>query len=267
MRLKFLFFPSVLIVAVALFIGVIWPGLQEYKLKNAENAELEKQLLDLDKREQNAQQMAQELENKKEMRDFMDKYLPVKPSEERILDSVNYVSVGSGVALAGIEVKEAPRDTSAEAAAPGGIALTSVDPAMVNTLGESAAQGGTAAQPSPVKMMDAKVKVVGEYDKIKLFLANIRKLEFYNNIKSVTLSKQEATTDENGEKTNENVLTATMEISFGHMPRVKAQSADGSLFSAAALETGSYEAVREYAKQVIPALEPELAGRGNPFLP
>lgn len=267
MRLKFLFFPTVLIVAVALFIGVIWPGLQEYKLLSSQNVELEKQLSDLDKREQNAQQMALELEEQKEARDFVDRYLPVSPSEERILDSVNYVAVGSGVALAGIEVKEAVAQTAAPESVAQGSLLTSVDPATADSLGANLSPDAAAGKSSPVKKVDASVKVVGELDKIKLFLANVRKLEFYNNIKTVEVSKQDAVRGENGEEENSNVLAATLEISFGYMPRLKTQSSDGALFASASLDKSSYEELRDYAKQIIPSLEPEAAGRTNPFLP
>lgn len=247
MRLKFLFFPAVLVISVAVIIGFVWPEFESMKTKKSEYVKNQETLNNMLERRNNVKTLSKDLEINKERKDLIMGYLPLAKSEERIVDSLNYLSTSVGVSIVNISVnnKEAAAGASQQV------------------------EGGAAA--SEVRIAGAVVSVMGEYDKILMYLDQIQRSNLYNVITSVNISKQESvqakTGDESAVAPNADLLKAEIAVDFGYMPITQKANYSASVLEKSKFNFAFADDLKTLISQKVPDIQSEKSGKNNPFLP
>lgn len=257
MRLKNLFFPLMLAVSIAVVVIYGWPAFSKISGVNTDRIEKGKRLEDLTKKGDNVELLNSRLEKGGEDITLVYAYLPQKQTEERIIDVINYVALGTpGVVLSelGIEKKTAATVDTASASSTAGAA----------TSASTKSDGGLV-------FVTAKVGIVGGYADIKSFLNRIDAVDMYNLTKDVKISSMEkagAKAEEGLVPTNDpDLLKAEITIDFGWAPAATLKDKIDS----DVLERGSFDfAVLRKLRDAMQVKVPEISTGGagnkeNPF--
>lgn len=203
-------------------------------------------------------------------------YLPDKRNEERIIDGVNYLATNSGVILGNIDVEkvksalpEVQEGTGLDVPVMGSASEGQVTDE--STLTDPAALAPAKPQ---VQLTKATIRALGNYDAVVVFLTNLQKMEFFNNIESVEISTSEksdaAQTEqtETSESQGPQVLTVEVIMNFGFLSTASVPAGGGyanSLFLKSTYETSVVEKLKNLISGKIPALEVSGQGKANPF--
>ncbi|KKQ45464.1 MAG: hypothetical protein US63_C0016G0015 [Candidatus Moranbacteria bacterium GW2011_GWC2_37_8] len=278
MRLKFLFFPLIIIISLSIFIGYIWPELENLKNANEEKISNQDALKAIKDKKTAIQTIDAQINSDSEGETIINNYLPNRKIEERILTGVNFLATDSGVSLANISLQE------------GSDAANKNDEAQSLSLMPLAAVVGAAANQSNQNSKDAKdvsdiqftqtsITVSGDYDKIRLFLDQVQRMSIFNSIKSLSITSQYSedetkkdTTVEANEQTSQaessTNLSANVVIDFGWMNTVKIDNQKIASFKAG-LDNSTIAAVKQYVSQKAPGADRtgDSNGKKNPFLP
>lgn len=258
MRLKVIFSPVAFFIAIVVSIWYIWPAVQEIIAKKGEiNAAEVKYNATVDKKN-NIEILKGSLDKNKEKEDFILNYLPSSRSDEKIVDSINYIAIDSGINLTSLSLTEekvnnpiAMEDVSTSA--------NSSDPTMMNL---------NTPKVEP-KFLSVKAALSGKYENIKMFLKQIYKTGTFNEIISLSISKEESAAQSGDQaNTSSDILTADVELKFGYMPLVHSEGGSYSeVFSKSSFDFGPYSKLSELATKSVPPLSEGQKGKSNPFLP
>src|SRR5680860_1302581 len=99
MKLKTLFFPIMLIISISIFIGFVKPDIDLAKIKYEENKTSTQRLETIAAKRENIEKLKNDYVIKKDKRDFFTKYFPKQKSEERVLDTINFLAKESSIVL------------------------------------------------------------------------------------------------------------------------------------------------------------------------
>ncbi len=259
MRLKTFFFPIILVIIVALFFGFILPLIKDIKIQNDNKASKEETLKTIsDKQlaiEQNGKMIADDFDNKK----AVNTYLPEIKVEEKIITGINLLASDASVAL--LDLTLAGKENVQPSA---NFVVSAVKPAQ--------------SQASSLQFTSATISVIGEYDKIKIFLDNLERMPILNKINSITIVKKEAKDDDKqlteeelaASAGSESKLVAEIAIDFGYMPFVNIENEkigefDGKIDKSVIDSFSAYIASKS---KIIEAKNDEVGTKGktNPFL-
>lgn len=272
MRLKYLLFPIVLLISVAIFIGFIWPEIRNMKIVKAANdaKKIELQAL-LDKKIKVAE-IENRLNDEAGIDNIITEYLPEVKKEEKIISGVNYLANSFNVTLVDVSMVGTNNSKLNEEPSLESNYLTDQSVAAVDPL--AAPVVATKVQSVPVK-----ISIVGRYEDIKSFLNGLQKISLFNSIKSVGISKQSVLTkvaigedvsaeEQQKESTN---LVANVEIDFGYMKTAKIDNAEVQKLKTS-LDGETIKALKQYvsprSQSMIggdQALDDGTAGKINPF--
>jgi len=272
MRLRLLFFPLMLAISVAIVLLAIVPQWEKIKTGRVELATKQKNLSDITTKQENIGKLESYIKTNSADVEFVKAYLPEARNEERIIDGVNYLATNSGMALGNVDVEKV------KSALPEVQEGTGVNvPVMGSASTEQGVETDPAAVAPPkpqVQLTKATINASGNYDAVMVFLTNLHKMEFFNNIESVAIStnKKEENTQETQAETAESqgsqILTVEIIMNFGFLPKASMPAGSGyanSLFLRSAFDTSAVNELKEFVSQKIPALEVAGGGKANPF--
>lgn len=202
---------------------------------------------------------------------LINNYLPNKKIEERILTGINFLATDSQVSLVNISIQDRAEDSvnsAAETTAVAGLAVAGLAPNSEITDKKVGMQA-----------TEATISIVGEYDKINLFLDQIQRISIFNSIKSLNIAPQaneekEKTVSEDGtvieavDDANKLNLTADLVVDFGWMDTVSIDNRKIEKFQSG-LDVSTIAVVKQFISQKAPAVDKsgDAEGKTNPFLP
>lgn len=276
MRLKFLFFPIIIIISLSIFIGYIWPEIANLRVANEEKIQHNKDLEAIRVKQAAIKKIGDQINGDSEGEAVINSYLPSSKVEERILTGINYLATDSGVSLVNISLSgdgSKSTNNSEDAAL---VAAASPLSAAITSGGTAGAIGADKSKTkSDVKTTQASISVSGDYDKIRLFLDQVQKMSLLNSVKSITITSQPASekaastsTEGATEAAPSNSLSLDMVVDFGWMSPVQIDSQKVANFKSG-LDNTTIAVVKKYVSQKTPTVDRfgDRDGKRNPFLP
>ena len=282
MRLKFLFFPIILVISLSIFIGYIWPEINNLKMANDEKIKNQGMLQDIAAKQAAIAKIDSQMTSNSADTATINNYLPSTRVEERILSGVNFLASDAGVSLANISLKDAQPATAAGVDVTTSINTTPSNVAAVNSLSStSGAIAGTAVQQAPPESLqytEATISVSGNYDKIRLFVDELQRMPILNVVKSLNISSQisaapaatpaSTTPASSDQKVDPSILSANLVVDFGYMNPIRIDNQKITNFQSS-LDDATTNVVKSYISQKAPAVDNsgDSSGKSNPFLP
>ncbi len=244
MRLKYLFFPITLVLAMFIFVIYMIPAFGVLKKVNASYKLSEQALQGVRSKKVALEALSSQLKEEEENNVMVLNYLPINKTEERIIGGANYLAVDAGVALVNVSLKTNLNNVKQE---------TEIE------------LSGSTPKEETIKTTEATIEVVGDYDKLKIFFNGIQHMSLLNSIKSLSV-----TSKEDPEQNSANSLSAKLVVDFGYLSLIKADNQKLANFqgeSAVSLE--AVKKLKEYTSKVVPEIKAgELtSSRTNPFRP
>lgn len=266
MRLKFLFFPLMLLICVFISIKFILP---EFKsLNDANQAKKEAQeLLDRTEAKKNAiNSLSQKIEEAKEYKDVVYNYLPVRKVEEQVIAGINYLATDAQVFLLDISMGD---DASGKPDPLRGVA-------PVTNVSSETGENTDDAQSKGMLSSKTTIKILGNYENIQLFIDQLQRMALINNLKSLTISKQndnssaEKTSGSDSEASQATNLAVDIIIDFGYLEQVKVNEDNLAKFDNN-IDDSIIKVLENYTSRkmvtALPSPKGVADGKPNPFFP
>lgn len=261
MRLKVFFTPLVFFVAVIVSIWYIWPAIIEIRVKTSEVSTSKKNLESAISRKENSEILKDILDKNKDKEDFILNYLPVSKNDEKVIDGINYLAIDSGLSIASFNIEEEKAD---DMFAQSSDNLSGSD---VSAAPGSPVNAEAQTIKPKIRFSNAKITLFGKYENIKIFLNQIYKMEMLNKINSLTISKSKGAETAENQGNNNEILSADIEIKFGHMSQINVKEGITSdVFSKNNFNFSPYLKINELIMKKIPVLDEGQKGKGNPFI-
>lgn len=260
MRLKFLFFPIILVVSATIFAAYVWPEIENVKTLNTDLLASKDTLQAVKDRQAALEAMGQQINSDASTQSLIMSYLPVKKVEEQIINNANFLATDAGVSLANMSVKDVVDPTLA--AAP--VAAPAPSSAIIpSTLGNPAELSG--AQPANnVQFSEATIQVTGKYDQLRSFFSQLQRMSILNEVKSVKVSKAQSSSDT--KTADPSILQADLVIDYGYVPSMhfsNQQIANAKVV----FDSKTIGDLRNYTTQKVPSIDTGSLGTANMFLP
>lgn len=255
MRLKLLFFPLTLIVCVFVFFNYILPEIKNIGPVNEEKNNIQKALQGVKEKEETVKTLNQQISSNKIDKSKIINYLPVSRKEEQIIAGVNRLASDSQVFISDIAIVEKKQET------PNSVPVSDTGIVPENT------------QQKKLQLSEAKIDILGDYEKIQLFLDQFQKMPLFNSLKSVRIYVQEQgiTENNNPEISQSSNILAKIVADFGYLGQRKISSIGDLEELENSLDSTVVQALSEYTSpKIISSLpSPNSVGEGksNPFLP
>jgi hypothetical protein len=267
MSLKMIFTPFAILIAIIISIWYIWPLVGEIQIEQKAVEMSKNNLAATINKKGNSEKLRADLDKNKDKEDFILNYLPGSSSEDKMIDGINYLATDSGLSLINISI-EKEKITSTETT-PASDTLPGANPTIINNSAGTSlgVDPSLIAQKPKINSINVKATVYGKYDSLKIFLNQIYKMEMFNKINSVSISKAQ-TESSGGETVGDDVLAADIEIKFGYLPPIHGNGNNPSaVFSKSSFDYSSYSKITNLIARKIPALDEGQKGKSNPFLP
>ena len=254
MRLKFLFFPIILVVSIAIFLGYIWPEIDNVMKANEDKLTKNVELQSIKDKQLAIESIGKKISDNTDGEKVVNDYLPENKVEERIISGINYLAGDANVSLVNIALtsaKNVPVATSA----------STVDPIT----GQLVVNNGAA---NLLQTTSAKVSVTGEYDKIRIFLDSLQRMPIINTVKTLSITKQEIKAADAVEGAAvSSVLAADIEVNFGYLAVAKVDNKQVEKFDAS-LDNETVDSLKKYISQKSQLIgnDSDPKSKKNPFL-
>ncbi len=261
MKIKLLFFPAVLAISIIIFIFYVWPELGAVRKAKSDLDESKKVLENILEKKNNLENLKNGLNQNQDKESLVLSYLPPDKNEERIINGINYLAANSGASLADLSLEKEKSVTNEEYE-------NTADSKEILFSGSSADSAdfsaGQALKPR-LRFVKFKISINGNYDNIKTFLEDLHKMEMFNSVDSVLISKQEKNKDQ---AQNQEALQSVIEAGFGYLPKAKINgNYSASIFTQLSFDFTPCGKLKALVSKKIPDLEIGERGRVNPFLP
>jgi hypothetical protein len=267
MRLKFIFFPIVVIVSVWMFVFFTWPAIGEASKINKEKKSRLQLLEAVQKKQAEIKKTGIQIDDDVKGTAMIYDYLPEKKMEEKIIGEINYLANDAGVFISNIS-------------------LRSVASSNVKTMTNNTFDANRKAISSTIEEVDLDgflILVAGNYSSIRLFVDELQKINLFNNIKSLTISNRnkekdlKVSAEESAGSTQADMLEAEIAIDFGNLKRGELDE-NGELSDDKVekldpiLDNEFLPVLKKYISQKTITAEAfmnsnTIKGRTNPFLP
>jgi hypothetical protein len=262
MRLKFLFFPTMLILSLVVIAAYIWPEIGAIKDAKSAYAASTKTLATIKENQNNIMSINAQLSASSDKTNLVMAYFPEKKSEEKIVDSLNYLAAGAGLSVIAIDFE---KDS---------VPVVQAPPVDTTTRAPAAAPAADPTQPVEVAPVELAVKnanvhviVTGDYEKILMYADQVQKMGMSNKIKQIKIAPQAADVNAPQEGGLPSTLSADIEISFPYAPALKNASLSGNNFSKASFDFTPVTKLSEYISSSLQPIQIGTIGKTNPFLP
>lgn len=265
MRLKFLFFPVMIVVSLAVFFGFVWPEIDNVKTANEEKKVNTRALDDIKKRKSDINLLGNQIASSTDDKKIVNSYLPEKNAEERIVGGINYLASDAGVSLLNVSIAK-----SSENALAGSTSIANEQSSSKQGSSNNAANNEAGG----MQFNETTISVIGEYDKIQLFIDKLQKIALFNSIKSLTIKNgteknlTNAMNNANEQVSLSKNLTAEIVIKFGYLKKYDFSNQISSIGSEIDQET--INALKLYISQKDASIISEIGsagsvGKTNPF--
>ncbi|MDD5397402.1 MAG: hypothetical protein PHW24_05120, partial [Candidatus Moranbacteria bacterium] len=174
-------------------------------------------------------------------------YLPENKVEERIIASINYLAGDANVSLADVSM--------------GGVSTVVAPPVVV----DPNVPASTPA--SLVKTTSAKISLVGNYEKIRIFLDGLAHMPIFNTVKSLDITKQ-IPEKKDGVAVDDGTLTAIIVVDFGYEDAAKLAAGSVTNFNPK-LDDETINTLQQYIStksQLSNDNGGSAKGKSNPFM-
>lgn len=276
MRLRYLFFPTVLILAGFVFWGYVWPEIGSFKVANSEYATSQQSLQALRDKKSAMDVLSSKLNNDEQGNDLILSYLPKNKMEERIVNMVDYMASNSGVFLDNIGISANGAKESKEDFGLAPVSSFLSKATKENSSGVAGAGEDSAATQDPQKVQNVEVtiSVTGDYEKMRMFFKNIQHMPIYNSIKSLQITSASVKDQKNdavpaqAAASSSTGISANLIVNFGFLDQVRADNQKLAGFKAE-IDEKTIQDLRAYVLQNIPEVGDSgvtTKGVNNPFL-
>jgi hypothetical protein len=245
MKIKVIAFPLLLAFSITLLIWFVKPEYDKYQATRSILEAKKVELAEIQEKKQKIVSLAESLAARDGERQIILRYLPETRNEEEIINGIDYLAKGAAVSLLNVNVESKRAN-----------AQPVIDPAT----------GLVLAPKAEIVPITAELSLLGQYESIKSFLTQIYKMEKFNEISSVSISKVEIAGEEGQVSASASgILTLQAAVSFGYLPSAGADTPP-EIFAP------GYEYDYSIAKDIlnlvkIPSIDVGSAGKTNPFLP
>lgn len=272
MRLKFLFFPIIIVISLSVFIGYIWPEFKNLKDANTEKKSQQEALKAIMDKNTAIKSIDDQISKDSEGNNMVNNYLPSKKIEERILTGINFLATDSGVTLTDVAISDGSsmdkkNDDSTR------FSISSLAAISNGNVAGTENGSGSVKSEDGLNATSANISVTGDYDKIRLFIDQLQKMSIFNSIRSLSISAQ-ATDGQNNEEASQEsvpassgVLLANISVDFGWMRTAEITNHKIANFKPM-LDNSTIQIVKEYIHQKAPAADRfgNEDGKRNPFV-
>ena len=262
MRLKILFFPFSLSIALAVALLYVKPGIDTAMATRDQLNQKQATLDDLNQKVQNISNLAGDLDAHGEYESLALRYAPNEQKHDRMIDMLNFLATQSGVALTSIDLQKVAEDKKDPSAVP--------EPPTPSASMAAAMSSPMPTQPQtpkviPLKMVDARLSLTGGYENIKDFLNKLLHSDSFQEFRSVSLSA--ADKDSSAPDSSSDLLSASITTRFSYLP-VSGNAATSSpeLFTQSKLDFSSLEKLKGFISSPVADLEVGNTGKTNPFV-
>jgi Tfp pilus assembly protein PilO len=247
MKLKLLLMPTLILVLI-LVLWLVYPaftngtdGLKEkYQEMKTEQAKLD----DLLEKKANILVLSAELDARAEEKKVLYDFVPASREDEEIIESLNFFAFNSGLSIFGISVVKGQAVSVARSA--------------------EAVENQEAILPQ-VQNISVELQLAGGYEKMKEFIANIGRLERYNNFSVVRISKDRQNRE--GNPAASNFLVADLTVDFNVLENATFTQGhlENPVFSSKKLDFKIVSDIKEKRNSAVPTLNIDQRSRQNPF--
>ncbi len=251
MRLKYIFFPVILILATAVFFGYVKPEIDSLRTMNEDYSSNLQVLQGVQSKKSAIDSLNTKISADVDGSALIYGYVPKEKVEEEIIGKVNYLAANSGVFLDNIEISSA---------------------AASNAL----ITGPVASD--AIQSTQATVVVEGDYDKLKIFFHDVQHVSLFNSIVSLNITsveKNASTADASvgqgatvttGQTSS--TIVAKLVINFGYLKLIKADDKRLSNFKPE-IDSAVIQSLKGYVSGTSPKVSTTgvVMGSSNPFLP
>lgn len=263
MRLKYLLFPVAVVIAVCIFIMYAWPEFANIRTKNEKILENREKLQEILKKREAVEKMGSMINQNQSDKQLIENYLPSKRVEEKIISNLNFLATDSGVALVSLNLKSMDFVSSKQNKT---TAQTISDANKIKSTLEVSDDPGSSVASSvtgDVKYTEANMTVSGDYAKIKIFLGQIQRMQLFNNVKSISISKPQT-----GEPNSSSNLLADVVMDFGHMEMLRVGNQTALNFSND-IDSETILALKKFISEKSTSVlsTSQAQGKANPFQP
>ena len=259
MRLKFLFFPIMLVISFSVFVGYIWPEITNVQKINEDMLEKNTEMLTIREKQVAIKQIEDKITNNTDGGKVVTDYLPTNQSEERAISEISYLAGAANVSLVNISLDKSQESVSTVGATS---ALASIITTTDSTQNQMRLASGLV-QTTPIK-----ISIVGDYGKITTFLASLQRMPLLSTLESVNITKQKSIAGEDEASLDPTALTVELSVNFGYMGVSKIGNSQIQNFKAG-LDNKTIDLLTKYISQRSPAQLAEngnnVKGKTNPF--
>lgn len=229
MRLKSLFFPIMMVLSLAIFIGYVWPQIDVVRKINEEILTKRAEMQAVNDKKLAIESVGKKISDNAAGENVVLSYLPQNKTEEQIIGGVNYLAGDANVSLVDITLNSVDSSSKNNNTITTSL-LTGLDSVKAQT---------NSSTPNDGLMQSTSVKIAlfGDYAKIRIFLDSLQRMPVFNTIKSINIEKQVAKEKitETGEvvaateSTNAGLLV-NIDVDFGYLNTAKADNKQVELF-------------------------------------
>lgn len=258
MRLKVLIVPFFVIMVLVISISYIQPRFVVLEAQKIELAKQSDQVAKIEAVVNNIGKLNQSLDEKKELKKFMELYLPKGIGQGRVIDALNYLASQSGLSVVAMAMEE-----------PAKIAAVAVEP-IINPVTGLPIIESTYKNPEAETYI-ASVEVRGSYENIKAFFNNVSHMDRFQKISDFSIelpddAKLAAMTQDGAASPTTGELVGTFEARFDYFPERVVQTAlDVPIFSQSEFDFSVLQAAFDRVTNPVMELNYIPVGKPNPF--
>jgi Tfp pilus assembly protein PilO len=261
MKLKILFPPFALALAIILIIWFLWPNYGDLRTQMSDFQSKQTALQNIKNKEVDMQNLKNSLDQNTDKESFVQSYLPSQKDEEKIINSINFLANSYQLNLQNVSIEKVQETSTTP---------TNVQTLMNNTAGNVS---GVASNIKDVQYISATIGATGTYDQLTKFIGSINKMEFLNKIDSVEISAETTGTETPGQTQATQTapssnLNCIMKVDFGYLTPISVGSDfSAPIFSQTKFDFSKVDQVIQSISEKAPALDQGSQGEGNPFFP
>ena len=266
MKLKYLFFPITLILAVVVFWAYITPEIDSFQVANIDYNSKQQLLKSTQEKKTLLESLSSKIQGASEDTALVYDYLPKNKQEEKIIGQLNYLATDSGIFLDNLELAPVLVPVNTEIIAPNPVGTNLVSTGVVSA--NPASSGPTNIDAT--QNIQAIITVEGEYDKLRAFFNKVERVPLFNSIKSLKVYTTDGVASANpaaAGQTTATKISAKLVVNFAYLGQIKADDKKIAVFNPE-IDNATIQKLKEYINGNVPKINVNdiTAGSDNPFL-
>lgn len=260
MKLKIVVAPTLIVLILVAIFFLVTPKYLEIKSGEYKQYLDKKQKInDLSMKEQNVEKLIGTLTDNASKEEVLKKYIPESQKEEMVLDSLNFLAVQSGLSVYALNVSNIAKGSASDS--------DSVNVKRFDLNDINANSSSTSMSAPTAKTFQASLGVYGDYEKVKILVDKIYRLERFNSIVSIKIARPQS----NDKDAVANGLQTDLVIKFNYLDSLSPREAiniNSAVFSDGKFDLAIVDNIEKNMDAAMSALDVNAAtNRSNPFLP